>query len=371
MNLKKNIPLFVMAAAVSVFTGCSETKKVSTPEISLLDVNSAPADVTFDWQQPYKTILSSFKNSDQYTPSSMFELRDITNDNIPELIISPSDEVSAQCQVYTMLDSAADLIATCGSYGVLQYIESQNAIGYCYNGESFTIGEYQTFNEGSFNKEFDFYNNEGSASSGALIRYEVNGDEVTLAKYEEYLHPYRDYVTAEVGRKYTFGDDAVNYAINCSESWNTVLTDTQKELFRERLNAVIAEAELMDAAFEIVDLDLNGIPEVVLSTGVLEDSQVRIFYLDEDGIKELNTSCDDDGGIHFDMTSKIFYSTNYEGNVQCWSMAGADISNLKPSDSTMCCGRKYALTAENIANVFSGEEAVSDEDAVSGEENNG
>lgn len=73
-----------MAAAVSVFTGCSETKKVSTPEISLLDVNSAPADVTFDWQQPYKTILSSFKNSDQYTPSSMFELRDITNDNIPE-----------------------------------------------------------------------------------------------------------------------------------------------------------------------------------------------------------------------------------------------------------------------------------------------
>jgi hypothetical protein len=176
---------------------------------------------------------------------------------------------------------------------------------------------------------------------------------VTLAKYEEYLHLYRDFVTAEIGRKYTMGDNAVNYALYNTECWSTVMKDDQKQLYKEKLDSILAEPDLNDAAFEIADLDVNGVPEVVVSTGILDDSQVRVFYLEEDGIKELDTTCDTDGGIHFDINAKIFYATNFDGNVQCWSIAGSDISGFKPSDSTMLCGRKYPLTSENIEKAFS------------------
>lgn len=352
MIFKKSIPLLVMAASISALTGCTETKSMTSSEPSLLEVNVSPEDVVFDWQEPFQNVISSFKSSDKYTSDSRFELLDITGDSVPELIISPSQEVSAQCQVYTLIGPSAIQIAETGSYGAVQYIASENAIGYCYDGEGFSIGEYLTFQEGSFDKAFDFYNNAGKASSGAVIRYEVNGNDVTLAKYEEYLHPYRDFVTAIVGRKNTFGDESVDYALHRTECWDAVLTDNQKAIVKERLTSVIDTFDFFDAAFEIVDLDLNGVPEIVLSTGVLNDSEVRIFYFEEDGLKELDTSCNTDGSISFDMKAKIFYATDFDGNINCWSMAGADVSGFKPSDSIMSCGRKYEFTAENIGIIF-------------------
>ncbi|MCR4794174.1 MULTISPECIES: hypothetical protein [Ruminococcus] len=352
MNIKKNTTLIIMAAALSAFTGCNETKKAIEPPPSLLDVNSAPSDISFDWQQPFKATIDSFKGSERYSDDSMFDIYDLTGDDIPELIISPSSEASSKCDVYMLIGSNADLIATTGSYGTLQYIPSQTAIGFSYDGETFSLGEYLTFKEGSFNKEFDFFNNSGSAASGATIRYEINDNEVTLAKYEEYLHLYRDFVTAEVGRKYTMGDNAIDYALNYSQCWSSVMKDDQKALYKEKLSSILADPNIKDAAFEIMDLDLNGVPEVVVSTGILNDSKVCVFYLEEDGIKELDTTCDTDGGIHFDVNAKIFYATDFDGKVQCWSLAGSDISNFKPSDSTMLCGRLYPLTAENIDLAF-------------------
>ena len=104
--------------------------------------------------------------------------------------------------------------------------------------------------------------------------------------------------------------------------------------------------------FEIVDLDLNNIPELVVSTGILSDSQVRIFYFDTNDVKEIDVSCDTDGGLHYDMTSKVFYATDFDGKLQCWSMAGADINSFKPSESNMKCGRKNLLTADSIAKAL-------------------
>ena len=94
------------------------------------------------------------------------------------------------------------------------------------------------------------------------------------------------------------------------------------------------------------------LPEVVVSTGLLNDSEARILYLDTEGVKELSVTSDADGGIQFDVSSKIFFAADYYGSIQCWSMAGADISSFQPSDSTVRCGREYDLTAENIENAF-------------------
>lgn len=352
MTINKKTSILAACAVLSICAGCSETKKVESLPLTLLDTNMAPQDVELKWQKDYETLLSSFKNSDQFSDKSMFDLTDLTGDGTPELIISPSDEVNTQCIIYTMRGVKAENIATIGSYGQFDYLPAAEAVGYAYNGDGFVIGEYQTLQDGFFQKDVSFYNNTESASSGAFIKYEINGEDVTLAKYEEALHPYKEATAFKTGRKYTFGDDAIKYAIYYSESWSSVLRDEQKKAFSDRLSAILENADLKDAAFEIADLDLNNVPELVVSTGILSDSQVRIFYFDTNDVKEIDVSCDTDGGLHYDMTSKVFYATDFDGKLQCWSMAGADINNFKPSESNMKCGRKNLLTADSIAKAL-------------------
>lgn len=355
MILKKSISILILAVVCASFASCEKTPKTEPVEASLLDAKLNPYDVKLSWQDAFETKLKEFKSSENYTDRSMFEITDLTGDGIPELVISPSDDVSAQCEIYRLFNEGVDQIGVTGTYGSFEYVPSANAIGYSYEGSDITIGEYLVYEEGTFNKVVSFYTNANSASAGVTVEYEVNNIDVTLVKFEEMLQPYRNADSLKIGRKYSFGDQAIDYAIHCSETWDQVLSDQQKQLYSERLNAVIAENELIEPAFELVDLDLNGLPEVVVSTGMLNDSKTLILYLDEEGVKELETGCDADGGIMFDMSSKIFYASDYYDSIQCWSLAGADISSFKPSDSFMRCGRKYILTEENINKVFADE----------------
>ncbi len=352
VTINKKISIIMAGAVLAACAGCSETKKVESLPLTLLDTNMKPEEVEMKWQKDYETLLNSFKNSEQYSKSSMFDLTDLTGDGTPELIISPSEDVNAQCIIYTMTGTVADKIADIGSYGQFDYLPEAGAVGYSYNGEGFVVGEYQTLQEGSFQTAVSFYNNTESASSGAVIKYQINGDDVTLAKFEEALQPYKEATAFKTGRKYTFGDDAIKYAIYYSETWNTVLRDEQKQAYRDRLSAIFENADLKDAAFELVDLDMNGNPELVVSTGILNDSQVRIFYFDTNDVKEIDCTCDTDGGIHYDMTSKVFYATDFYGEMKCWSMAGTDINGFAPSESNMKCGRKNLLTKDSVAKAF-------------------
>ena len=355
MKIYRSLSAIAAAAVLSVCSACSETKNVSESQIDPLAYKTAPQDVAFEWQDVYEDTLKLFKLSDRYTDKSMFELIDLTGDDMPELVISPSDDVASKCEIYRYISGRADLISTAGSYGTFDYIPSEKAVGFSYEGEGFEMGEYQVYEDGSFNTAVSFYNNAKSASTGAVIRYEINDDIVTLAKYQEALLPYQDAFTIKAGRKFSAGDETINYAIRYSESWSQVLTVDQKEKYRARLNAILEEHELKDAAFELVDLDVNGLPEVVVSTGLLTDSDTRILYLDVDGVKDITVSSDVDGGILFDVKSKIFYAVDFYGTIQCWSLAGSDVNGFKPSESIMHCGRKYDLTAENINSVFATE----------------
>ena len=352
VNIKKCTYAILAAAVLSAASGCSKTENVMDSAPDPLAVKTAPENVAFDWQSAYEEKPKEFKASGDCSDSSMFELLDLTGDGTPELIISPSDDVSSQCEIYTLTNKTTDRISTCGSFGEIDFIPSKNAIGYQYTGEGFTVGEYQVFENGSFNAVANFFNNVGSASSGAVIRYVLNENNVSLSEYEAAIIPYRDSPSVKAGRKYTFGDDAINYAVHYSESWSSVMTDLQKYDYRARLLAVLDNTMNPGYAFELVDLDVNGLPEVVVSTGLLDESPTRVFYLGSEGVKDLEVSSDTEGGIHFDISKKIFYSTDANGSIQCWSLAGADVNSFAPSDSTMCCGRKYELTKENIELVF-------------------
>ncbi len=151
--------------------------------------------------------------------------------------------------------------------------------------------------------------------------------------------------------RYTFGKDAIDYAIHCSESWGAVLSDAQKSIYKNLLTDILNNSPENDAAFELCDLDGNKVPELVLSTGIADDSDCRVYYLNEAAIADLGNGCGKQGFFFFDMKNKVFFSEG-GAELQCWSLTESDLSGYKKSESYMECGRKYLLTADSINAAF-------------------
>lgn len=352
MKINRSAYVIMTASLLAAMAGCSKTENILDSQPDPLAVKTSPESVVFDWQDEYQSKLEQFKASSAYTDSSMFDLCDITNDGIPELIISPSDDAAAACDAFTLIGTDLIKIASCGSFGQFTFAPSIPVIGYEYAGEEFTIGEFQTFTEGFYNVDFSYYTNMNSASSGAVIRYEINGEGVSLDEYEETVNAYKDEESFNVGRKYSFGDDAIRYAVHCSESWSEVLTVAQKKKYSEKLSDILKNTSSADSAFELADLDGNGLPEVVVSSGSITEMPVSVLFLDNEGVKELEASGDENGCLRLDIKKNIFYAPDQSGKLKCWSLSGESVSSFKPSESIMACGRKYTLTSDNIKLVL-------------------
>ena len=351
MNSKKYIAALLALASIAPITGCQQNKPVeSDPEPVILNTDIDPHSIVFEWQSLYEKKLKDFKASDAYSDKSRFDLRDLNSDGIPELIISPDVEPKTVCQIYTYTDGLEQL-DDLGAGGTFRVLPSINSIGYEYIGEGFTFGEYCTIEDGTLKPSLTYYNNAASASSGAVIRYEINSEDVTLVEYDYALKAYSDSPSLSIGRKYTFGKESVDYAIHCSESWGAVLSDGQKSIYKTLLSDILKNSPENDAAFELCDLDGNKVPELVLSTGIAEDSDCKVYYLENASIADLGSSYGKNGHFSFDMKNNVFFSDE-SGKMQCWSLNESDLKDYKKSESYMECGRKYLLTTDGINAAF-------------------
>lgn len=348
MDIRK-ISAAAAAALMAASFGCSDKKTGKSKNTSVSSEVINPQSIVFDWQKPYESKLTEFKASSDYKEGdSMFDVYDLTGDGTPELIISANSEPSTACQVYTLSGGETAQYGELGAYGKFRYLPTLKTVGYDYEGEGFVIGEYFDITDEKLESAVHFYNNSASASSGARITYEINGSDVALSKYDESLAPYKRTAYIEIGRKYTFGEDAVDYALHCSGSWGAVLSDAQKELFKGELVKHLSDAQENSAAFEVCDLDGNNIPELVISAGTETLSQCSVYYLQDGVLNDMGQSCGRDGVLGYDVKQKIFFSAGGEGGTQCWSFTGADVSGFSKSDSTMECGRKYLLNDDGI-----------------------
>lgn len=353
MNIKKKTVPLIAAVIAAAFYGCSDNKVEQVSEVSILETNIAPRGVVFDWQEAYEKKLSEFAASESFSKTeSMFELMDIDGNGTPELIISPNSEANTICEIYTAYAGELEEFAQTGSYGELTFIPESRTIGFEYIGDGFVMGEYLSQKDGKYQPAVTFYNNEGMAMSGARISYEINGEDVSLSEYESALEPYSNVFSVSLGRKYSFGEESVDYALHCSESWGAVLSSRQKELYRGKLIEVLEASSGEDAAFEIVDLDGNDIPELVISHGTEDGTKCSIYYLQEEGLMEFEASCGSGGYLSYDLKNRIFYAAGKKGILQDWTMTGAELNGFKPSESTMTCGRKYVLSSDNINTAF-------------------
>lgn len=296
--------------------------------------------------------LAEFKNSADFSADvktgSRFDLFDITGDKTPELIISPDNNGLTPCRIYSCSNGEIVELGETGNCGTFCYLPNMQLIKDEYQGDGFVIGKYISYQDGTFETVISYSDNLMSASSGATIRYEINGEEVLLPDYDSALSEYSASPAIDAGRKYTFGDNALNYAVKCSESWGAVLSLSQKELYRAKLSELLNSPDAI-YAFELCDLNADEIPELIISNGSELQNYCEIYYFAENELAHIDGVFGAYGQFTFDTEQFVL-----SAGVARWSINNNNFSanDYKYSDSLAEIGRKYLLTEKNITTAL-------------------
>lgn len=358
MNFKKLTTAFIAFATTATAVGCSAKKSGTDAETNGV-LNVSPRSIVFEWQSLYEQKLNEFMSSDKFSETaqrgleeSRFDLYDLNNDGTPELFISANNDHKTQCEIFAISNGQVVSAGTIGEYGVFTYYPEFKLINDEYSGEGFVVGKFVSFDGNSLTEYFSYSDNSGSASKGASIKHEINGQSLSLPEYDEAMAMYRNARTVSIGRKYTFGTASIDYALHCSESWGAVLTPTEKELFTEQLKSGLAVADELekDACFEFCDITGDDVPELIVSEGTNVGDLCRIYYISNNVLLELDGEYGYKGKLNYDNEQLVFYTSGTDSGNACWSITNNNISSFNVSRSHMECGRKYTLTSENIAN---------------------
>lgn len=344
------IPLIsAVALGMSIYS-CSAKSSSSSEDEKPVE-HTSPKNITFAWQESYKSQLDSFRSSADFSKDSRFDLRDLNKDGTPELIISPNSAPNTACQLFTFSDGNIRSLEENGGYGCFEYYPASESISNEHSGQGFVIGEFRRLVDGELKTELSYYNNAESAASGALITYEINKEEVSIKEYEEALELFKSNPSLILGRKYTFGDSAVENAVYCSESWGAVLFDGEKELYRNKLDELMGQYDEY-AGFELVDLDNDEVPELIVSEGLSPEASCRIFMIKNGELSEIDGKYGANGKIGFDAEKIVFFSVDSPEGNQCWNLIDQPLDNYEKSESIIEVGRKYLLTSYNVSTVL-------------------
>lgn len=341
------ILIFAVISVVSI-AGCSGKKTSSVAGKSVSETTVSPRSIAFEWQESYRSKLEEFKRSESYSESfgtngSMFDLYDLNSDGIPELIISAEKDKIPYCEIFTFSDGSVVSIGENGDSEKFRFYPETGIISCEHDGNGFVIGEYRKISDNSLRTEISYYNNFASASVGASITYEINREEVTLAEYEETLAKYNAFPFLDVGRKYTFGSDSIDYALFCSESWGAVMTSAQKKAYQDKLSEII-ETSGSEAAFELADLDGDDNAELIVSDSIPGENSCRMFSYSDGELNEFE-------GVG---NSVFFLVIDDEKRTVLLSAPGSTELSAENSESGsfIQCGRKFILSDEYIISAF-------------------
>lgn len=351
--MKKISRLFLIITAAAAITGCSG-KKTDSVSDNVPAKNADPESITFSWQEVYENKIKEFKESEEYTENSAFDIFDVTGDDLPELIISPDNQATSKCIIYTCGDTVSEL-GEAGNFGAFTYCPDTNIIKDEYSGSGFVLGKFLKFSNGSFNTVLTYSDNSDSASMGADIYHEINGENLSLGDYEKALEPYATTLSIDVGRRFTMGDNAINYGIRFSESWKAILNSEQKKLCKEKLNEKLAEIQESgaDAGFDLCDLNGDKVPELIISDSSAPEATCSVYYFSNGELAAMEGGYGINGVFCLD-TEKFVFFADTETDKKYWSIANSAFSaaDYAESDSIAVIGRKYYVSESGISAVF-------------------
>jgi hypothetical protein len=216
------------------------------------------------WKGAYKAALETFRQSGDYTESSMFSLCDINGDDTPELFISEDICHAAGVHVYTF-DNELTEFGEFGSDGKTLYCTDSGILlsFYMQGGECHST-YYRPEADGLVELAY-FYNNSGRSETDV---YKLNDVEVSEEEYNSELEKYQGNFIS-LGRDFQFTDAFLEAALSDKDNWYDVYSD----LLYGLENADNSEEQ----RFSLCDINSDGIPEIFISEGTYRIAHCQIY----------------------------------------------------------------------------------------------
>lgn len=216
------------------------------------------------WKGAYKAALETFRQSVDFTEDSLFSLRDINGDDIPELFISEGYYHSGEVHIYTF-DGELTELGEKGSNGKVLYCADSGILlsGYMQGGEDHRT--YYRLEADGLTELAYFYNDSGRP--GTTV-YKLNDVEISEEEYNSELEKYQgDFIS--LGRDFQFTDEFIEAALSEKDNWYDVFS----ELLYGLGNSNVSEKW----KFSLYDINGNDIPELFISEGASRVASCQIY----------------------------------------------------------------------------------------------
>ena len=217
------------------------------------------------WKGAYKAALETFRQSGDYTESSMFSLCDINGDDTPELFISEDICHAAGVHVYTF-DNELTEFGEFGSDGKTLYCtDSGIMLSFYMQGGECHSTYYRLEADGGLVELAYFYDDSGRSETTV---YKLNDVEVSEEEYNSELEKYQgDFIS--LGRDFQFTDAFLEAALSDKDNWYDVYSD----LLYGLENTDTSEEQ----RFSLCDINSDGIPEIFISEGTYRIAHCQIY----------------------------------------------------------------------------------------------
>lgn len=302
--------LETQSESVSETVGETETETETESETETETETEAETEAVADpdeYKAVYKEKLEEFKN-EEYSNHPAFDLFDMDNDGVPELFMSHDDYHAAGVFAYSFkngrfVDLSVEGFAY-GSYGEAMvssdgYLRSEYAgMGGVYdtyyriNGDRLEEILYTEMHEIPNSDDWD----------NCVMQYMVNDEEVTEEEYNAAYEKFNAYTWVSVGRGNPIDDEtieAVLYSENVSQAETEPEAPAKSEDYKTLYNDFLTEITkwedydlLMDdppseLAFELIDLDSDGTPELFFSKGKFHQTTVKVYTVTDGAVSEI------------------------------------------------------------------------------------
>ena len=171
--------------------------------------------VTASWKTAYKQVLTDFMNTSEYSSESMWDVRDIDNDGVPELLISMGSDHNSGCRIYYYENGSAKIVGQIvifelGRYGTFLLCNDENLVGFADDDEGEYFADYYSAFIGEFRdnsvQQRKIMSKFSYPEDPQLYYYDVDNNYVSEEEYNAAANNFNSKNWTEVGRQYTFGD---------------------------------------------------------------------------------------------------------------------------------------------------------------------
>ncbi|WP_295089632.1 hypothetical protein [Ruminococcus sp.] len=199
----------VKADTAAIFESSAEAA------MPMKNASNVDKDNTADWKPAYKKTLTNFMNTENFGDMSTWDIQDIDNDGIPELLISEAQTHITGVMLYyyengnvvPVLDDNKKPVHY-GAYGGVLICPEECLIGI----EDVKQGLHYSVMNKYENHELSFVQRTFE-DSGAVgkdnVTYKVNDDAVSEAEYNNAYNEFNSNNWIAVGNQYTFDDLSV------------------------------------------------------------------------------------------------------------------------------------------------------------------